>query len=444
MRRFVPLALAALVLAGTARAEGPLTLAEAMARARERSREVAAAEARKSAASERARQASGFRWPVLSVSEMYVRTDSPAEAFAFKLNKGEFSFPDFVGSDPNHPDTSATSITRFEATLPIFTGGELSGRIQQAKDAAKAASSTATFTADKAAREAADAYVMLAQAEEYTALLTKARETVKAHVDLAKRYVEEGMLVRSELLRAEVELSRVDDLLESAKGNVRVANAALAFRLGEPQASTWELAPLPAPVPLEGDVASWVASAASRQDLLAAKSLLAAGELEEKVKRAAFLPKVGIQARHDIVGQRLFTSSGSGTTLMAVASIGFNTGLADRAALVAAREDARAGREDVARFEEGIALEVRQAYEEAVTARARHATAVKALEAARETERITDERWKSGVVKTIDLLDAATARREAETRELVARAEAQASALKLAQAAGRRPESVLP
>ncbi|MFO7697839.1 MAG: protease modulator HflC, partial [Anaerolineae bacterium] len=31
--------------------------------------------------------------------------------------------------------------------------------------------------------------------------------------------------------------------------------------------------------------------------------------------------------------------------------------------------------------------------------------------------RATDERFKSGVVKTIDLLDAATARREAETRE---------------------------
>ncbi len=444
MRRFVPLALAALVLAGTARSEGPLTLADAMARARERSREVAAANARRAAAEERARQASGSRLPVLSVSETYARTDSPAENFAFKLNRGEFTFGDFVMSDPNHPETQATSITRFEAVLPLFTGGELSGRIGQARNAAKAAESTASFASDTAAREAAEAYVMLAQAEEYVSLLTKSRETVKAHVDLARRYAEEGMLVRSELLRAEVELSRVDDLLESAKGNVRVANAALAFRLGEPQSSTWELAPLPAPAPLGEGVDAWIATAAGRQDLLAARSLLAAGVLEEKVKRAAFLPKIGVLARHDIFGQRLFTSSNRGTTVMAFASLSFSTGLSDRAALAAAREDARAGREDVARFEEGIALQVRQAYEEAVTARARHATAVKALEAARETERITDERWKSGVVKTIDLLDAATARREAETRELVARADAQASALRLAQAAGRRPESVLP
>ena len=119
-------------------------------------------------------------------------------------------------------------------------------------------------------------------------------------------------------------------------------------------------------------------------------------------------------------------------------------GGADKAAVAAAREEARAGREDVARFADGVALEVRQAYEEAATARARHATAVKALESARESERITDERFKSGVVKTIDLLDAATARREAETRELVARADAHATALRLAVKAGKAPETVVP
>ena len=44
----------------------------------------------------------------------------------------------------------------------------------------------------------------------------------------------------------------------------------------------------------------------------------------------------------------------------------------------------------------------------------------------------------------LDLLDAATARREAETRELVARADSQSAALRLAVKAGRAPETVLP
>jgi len=68
---------------------------------------------------------------------------------------------------------------------------------------------------------------------------------------------------------------------------------------------------------------------------------------------------------------------------------------------------------------------------------------VQALAAAREAERITDERFKTGIVKMLDVLDVATARREAETRELVARAEAHAAALRLAAKAGRAPETAL-
>ena len=421
-----------------------LSLKGAMTRAREKSREVAAAGARREAAEARARQAGGFRLPSVTLQEVYVRTDAPAESFAFQLNRKEFSFPVFVASDPNNPGYSGTAMTRVEAVLPLFTGGELSGRIAQAEKAAAAAGKGAGWAADNAALSAAEAFVMVAQAEEYSLLLTRARETVAAHVELARAYSAQGMLVRSELLRAEVELSRVDDLLEEAKGRVRVANANLAFRMGEAQDRSWTLATLPAPRPLDGTVAEWVATALQRGDLGSARDLLAAGEMEEKVKKAGFFPKLAVVGRYDMYSKNLFGGDGRAGTIMAALSWNVFAGGSDRAAAIAAREEARAGREDVARFAEGVALEVRQAYEEAFTARARHATASKALGAAKEAERITSERFQSGVVKMLDLLDAATARREAETRELVARADSQSAALRLAVKAGRAPETVLP
>lgn len=444
MRRFGFLVLALGLLPAPGLADEPLTLADAMARARERSREAVAAGARKEAAAARARQAAGFRLPSVSFSETYVRTDAPAESFAFQLNREQFSFPEFVSSDPNDPGWSGTAVTRLEATFPLFTGGELSTRIKQAESAATAADRTAVHTSNRVALEAAEAYVMVAQAEEYELLLTKARETVAAHVALAKAYVDQGMLVRSELLRAEVELARIDDLLAEARGRVRVANASLAFRLGEPQEKLWALAALPSPRPLEGDAASWVATAASRADLAAAREMLKAGELEEKAKKAGYFPRLAVVGRYDLYSKNLFGADGQNGTVMAVLQWNLFAGGSDKAAAIAAREEARAGREDVARFEEGVGLEVRQAYEEAATARSRHETALMALVSARESERITSERWKAGVVKTLDLLDATTARREAETRELVARAEAHGKGLRLALAAGRAPESVLP
>ncbi len=434
-------------LAGSVRAAepapSPLTLASAMQKARESAREVTAAQARQGAAEARASQAKAMRLPSLNLTALFMRTNNPAEAFALKLNQGTFSFPEFVASDPNDAAPLNTGITRAEIVFPLFTGGELSGRIDQARLAAGAASGTSAWVADNAALSAAEAYVMVAQAEEHAALLHKSRDTVAAHVKLAGDFVTQGMLVRSELLRAEVELARMDDLVTEADGRVRVANANLAFRLGAAGGSSWDLAPLPDPRPVATPVDGWLATAAERPDLGSAKKLLAAGQLEEKVKRAPFWPKLALVAKGELYGDKPFGSTGTSGSIMAVATWNVFQGGADRAAAIAAREDARAGREDLARFTEGVRLEVRQAFEEARTAEARHETAKRALESAREAERITDDRFRAGVVKTLDLLDVTTARREAETRELVTRADAHTAALKLAVKAGRRPESVL-
>ena len=64
---------------------------------------------------------------------------------------------------------------------------------------------------------------------------------------------------------------------------------------------------------------------------------------------------------------------------------------------------------------------MRQAWQDLETARARHATAQDVLAAANEALRVREHRFKQGLDKMVDLLDAETALREAETRELVAR-----------------------
>jgi outer membrane protein len=441
----VPLVLLILVVAHAAAAGGQrLSLADAMAQAREQNRDVAAARDRAQAAGQRAAQARGFRLPALSLQEIWVRTDSPAEVFAFKLNQQQFSFQDFVTSDPNRPEPLNTAISRVELSLPVYTGSALSGRISQADLAAAAGQGAAEWAGEQAALAVAEAYVMVDQAVEYVGLLERACETMRAHVAVARDYADQGMIVRSEVLRAEVELARLEDFLAEARGRVRVANANLAFRLGTDQGTSWELDPLPIPEALGTSLPEYLDSASSRKDLQAARNLLKAGELEERVRRAAYLPKVGVVGRADWVGDRLFGSSGSSTSIMAVASMNVFAGGADRAAAAAARFEARAGAEDVARFEQGVELEVRQAFEEANTAWQRHATETKAVVSAREVERITEDRFKTGVVKMIDLLDAATARREAETRELSARAEAASARLRLAVRSGRPPESVFP
>lgn len=421
----------------------PLTLGDALAGGRERARETVAARSRIDAAEARSREARSHRLPQVRLSEQWIRTDSPADAFGMLLNQERFSFGDFVAGDPNDPDALTTAITRIEVEMPIWTGGEISTRVEQARLAAEAAGRDAARVADRAAVAAAEAWIRLAQAREAAALLGKARDTVAAHVGLARDYATQGMLVRSDLLRAEVELARLDDLLAEARGNARLAESNLAFRLADPLDSRYVLAPLAEPPGLTDHPDSWLTRADSRPDLEAARKMLAAGELEAKARRAGRLPRIGVVARHDLVDDQLFGDHGDATTIAAMASIDLFDGGKKRAAVAAARADAAAGRADVERFAAGVRLEAQQAWEAASVALERRATAAAALDAAAESVRIVEERFRAGVVKSLDLLDAATARREAEMRELVARAEAWLARLHLALAAGEAPETVL-
>ena len=139
-----------------------------------------------------------------------------------------------------------------------------------------------------------------------------------------------------------------------------------------------------------------------------------------------------------------FGTHGDSTSIMAVGSIDLWSGNRHRAATRAARSEVDAARHEVAQFADAIALEVEDAYAQNLSAIERHATAVRARHAAAEAERITTERFAQGVVKMIEVLDTGTARREAETRELVARSDAHLARIRLAVKAGGQPEDVVP
>jgi outer membrane protein len=428
---------------GSAEAED-LSLLDAMSTARIQAREVTAAQAQAQAGAARLKQAKGYRMPQVRFQEIWMTTNTPAEVFALQLNQGVFSFDDFVMSDPNNPDWFENATSRFELMLPIYMGGGLSGRIDQAKLAAEADKIKATWAADSAALAAAEAFIRLAQVRENVTLLERSLETVEAHVNIARAYVDQGMLVRSELLRAEVEWSRIQDLLQQARGQAKVAEANLSFRLGADPSMSWELRKLPDPEPIAEDIEPWLLTSQTRADLEAARRMLSAAELEVRVKRSALMPKVGLQAKYDFNDQNLFGTGAHAGSVAAVASIDIFSGNRHRAARAAAEADLEAGRQQLEQFEDGIRLGVKDAFETAISARQRYDTAVAAQQAAVEAERITEERFKKGVVQMIDLLDASTARQEAETRQLVAAAEAYLATLELAVRSGRQPESVLP
>jgi outer membrane protein TolC len=410
------------VAAGSPLLAAPLTLGDAIDAALAANPAVLAAAERSAAAHARERQARGHRLPKLDLSESFSRTDNPAEVFALQLNQERFDFNDFVQADPNRPDPLETWTTRLELELPLYTGGKLSARIDQAELMASAGELEAEHARQRTVFDTVVAYVQLAQAREQLDLMEKARDTTRAHLERARHFAEQGMILSAEVLQAEVYLAEREEAVARARTGADLAEAALNFQMGAPQEGGVELAPLAETPPVKGDLGSWIELAVEeRHDLLAARRKRDAGQQEEQVARSEFLPEVAVVGHYDLYDDTVFGSHGSSGSLMAVARINLFKGGSRLGALAASRHDTAAFDHDLDRFEEGVRLEVRQAWQNLVTARARHDTASSSLAAAREALRVRETRFGQGLDAMIDLLDAETALREAELREMVAR-----------------------
>ncbi len=417
-----PLATIVLMSAAVTVGAQDLTLEEAVAAALAGNPEVTAAGERAEAAATRHDGSKNHRMPKIGLSESFVYSNIPAEVFALTLNQGRFDMQGFFLSDPNNPDPLSTFITRIDLELPIYTGGKLSARIGQAGSMASAEDLAHAHTREKVAYETITAYVNLAKAREQVDLLEKARSTTAEHVRIAEQYAAQGVILGADVLRAQVYLAEMDEYLMQARNGASLAQAALNFQMGADQATPRTLESLPMPPPVGGDLESWTSQALEqRRDLGSARLKLEAGRLEEKATRPGYFPQIAVLGHYDLYDDQFFGSNGHSGSVMAVAKIDLWGGGSDAAARAAARHETTSFEADVHRFAEGVRLEVQQAWQGLATANIRHATALSSLEAASEALRVRESRFTQGLDKMIDLLDAETALREAELREMVAR-----------------------
>ena len=420
--RWIPLSLLITLTTSGGLAAQVLTVDTAVESALVSNPAVQAAAARVEAGDSRAKQAKGHRWGRLDLAETFNYSNNPAEVFALTLNQGRFDFDEFFSSDPNNPAAISTWMTTLDLTLPIYTGGKIGARVEQAETMAGAGHETWRHTSELVAFDTTTAFVNLAKARENLELLGKARTTTAEHVKLAEAYAAQGIILVADVLDAKVYLSEMDDLLQQAKNGAQLAEAALNFHMGADQATPRQLASIRPPQVISGELDEWADAAVDqRHDLAAARQQLAAGRLETKAAKSGYLPEVAVVGRYGLYDDTIFGSNGHSGTIMAVAKINLLGGIADSKARKAAEHDTVSFEADIRRFEEGVRLEVRQAWQDLETARNRHATAQSILTAANEALRVREHRFKQGLDKMVDVLDTETALREAETRELVAR-----------------------
>lgn len=419
----------------------PLTLDQAAELARSSSPAIAESRANAESARQAANEAQRSRFPTVTLREIGVRTDSPADVFGMKLMEERFSFPAFVATDPNHPVPLNNYTTQAEASLPLFTGGQLAGGIRQAERMAQSAAAMQERGMHAVEMGVAEAYLNALLADRFVDLAERARATTARHVQKAQDFFDSGMIIESDLLQAKVQLSKMDQTLIRARNQAALARAGLNRAMGVEQDRSFALVETPASP--DSFVLSYEAALdqamRTRRDMAAVEYRVAAARAGIGRARGAYWPQLGVSARYSWNDRQVFGDHGRSYTLAGSAQWQIWDWGQTHARVLQSRSDYEAARAAERAYRQQVEFEVRSAWQGVEEARASLAAGTDAVRAAERAMSILEDRFGQGLAKTTDLLDAETEAADARVREAEARYDEQKAIRNLRFAVGLSP-----
>lgn len=390
-------------------------------------------------------QAQGQRIPKLTASVNATRTNDALNAFGLKLSQRGATFNDFGASQfsgnlaiapaaLNYPDAVNNYNTRLELQVPLYNGGMISGYVDQAHNFVRAA-----HEGDLAARQQVIFHVIVAYqgvhtARAYLDVAKQAQLAAESNLKTTANLLKEGVVVRSDLLFAGVNLANVKLDVIKAERAVAAATDQLHLLLGMSLDAPLEIGLDFTPKPLSEDVATLQEEAvANNPGLLAMRSQLNAASAGVKVARADLYPHFNAVIRQDwnapTFAQKASSYTVAGVLSWQVLDFGITRGAIGRAA--ASRDELQI---KLKQAEDSLRYQVKDAWRGVAEAEEQIKARLIACEQAEEAQRLVVKRYENGVTTMVEMLAAQAQLDKARADEVAAQYQltVQRSTLRLA------------
>jgi outer membrane protein len=411
MSRFFTAAL--LLLAFPAGAE-QLSLRQAVDEALARNPQIVAAGAQTAAARASLTEARSAWLPRIDASASFMRSDNPVFVFGSLLEQGRFSAAHFDPAFLNDPDPLRNDRLLISVRYTLFDQLRRLGSVTNA--------SSSLTRADRAEEEARQAirletvrrYLAVTLAQERRNVAAEAVRAAEAETSAIRDRLQQGVVVESDLLSAEVQLAQFRQQEIEAEGEVAIAQAALATVLGRPASSDIAVEPLGEQTFRAMELDAALSHAAERGRVIAAGKGTEMARVQLRTARGSLLPRV------DTFASWGASEGDPDTTIGAVVSFDIFD-MAKPARIAAAKAGVRAAAAAENAERDAVTMEI-------VTAVHRHRAAERRLEVARRSaeqaeaaERIVRDRYENGLVTITEQLRAHTALVQARLSLLAAR-----------------------
>jgi outer membrane protein TolC len=414
-----------------------LTLEEAIRIAERQNPEILAARHQMEIAGAGITQARSGFFPNLYLSERFNRTTNPMWAFGTRLNQQVIREEDFNPDRLNNPDPITNFTTAVSMSWEIYNGGKTRDALHQAYGAFRMSSLDLRQIRQQIIARTAKGYSDLILARENSATIRRVLNTAQAHLAMVESKYSAGLIVKSDLLRAQVRVSEIELELLSAESALSTAVAALNTAMG--YAEHRSLIPVTGfntEIRIDGPVESWIQTASSgHPDLERIKEQELIGEKEIRKAGSGHWPNLELVGSYEMDSED-FRDSADSYTIGAVMRLNLFSGFRVSSGIASAKASLKRFQELKHALNLKIALETRQAFHQTQSAGKRIQVAEKAQEQAREALRIMRNRYENQLVPLVSLLDAETAYQQAMINRTRALYDYQNARIHLALATG--------
>jgi outer membrane protein len=397
---------------------GPLSLGRAVKIALEKNPQRKAALADTSAAAADVSEARSFVLPHATFSETATRGNDPVYVFGSRLRQQRFAAADFALNSLNTPLPIGNFATQFGGTWNLFDSLASWRGVVRAQRVKDAAGSQLERTDQQIVFQVVDSYYSVLLGEKQRDVADQALKTAQAILEQSKNRYESGIVVKSDLLSAQVRMATRQQELIGAQNDLALAQAQLNVSMGLPAETEFDVTgtlaekTLPAVSMEEAEKQALE----TRPDLKQIRYEQLAQHQSVLIAKSSFGPRVSAFGDWE-ADNPTFLAGGGGNNWLAGIEVQFDLfeGGAKRAQLAHERamQDKVAAAKDMA--SDAVRLEVRRAYYQMDAARRQLEVARAAITESQESLRINQNRYNSGLSTISDLLAAEEAARRSQT-----------------------------
>ncbi|MBQ1510367.1 MAG: TolC family protein [Selenomonadaceae bacterium] len=293
-------------------------------------------------------------------------------------------------------------------TIPIYTGGQLEGRMDASRYRLNQADLNLENTREEVRYQAAEAYANLLHQENLTKIAGEAVDMAKTQLRLISDQYSEGAVAKADVLMMEVQLANCRKNLVSAKSATEVARSTLASIVGLPQDTMIQPSDIFSYEPYPKELTECEEYAlAHRPDGLAAEYAKKAAEAQKDAAKAGYRPRVTGSVGQSISSNHPFGSERSSGW---EAGIGLSWSIFDNGVTAANVEGAKAvidqAEASAEHIRKQIRLQTRSAYLNMRAAEENIRETADAVGKAEQNYVIAKVRYEEGVDILLNVTDA--------------------------------------